>query len=178
MRTSVEALECLLRRVAHARARVAGRRGGRRGRASAAAVRGGRRGQPRVWRLTRTIAIAFGLLALAIAGIGLYALLAQAVLARRYELAVRAALGARPVQLSRLVLREAVLLAAAATAAGLLLAIPAIRLLASLEVHSGRLDRAGLAGVIALLLAVSTIASLLPALRAARSAPAAVLRSE
>jgi putative ABC transport system permease protein len=132
----------------------------------------------RVWRLTRTIAMAFGVLAIVIAGIGLYALLAQAVLARRYELAVRAALGARPAQLSQLVLREACLLAAAATAAGLILATPATRLLASLEVHGGRIDPLGLAGVIVVLFAVGGAASLLPAVRAARSAPAAVLRSE
>jgi hypothetical protein len=132
----------------------------------------------RVWRLTRTIAIAFGALAIVIAGVGLYALLAHAVLARRYELAVHAALGARPVQLSRLVLREALMLAALAIGVGLVAAVPATRLLESLDVRHVGIDAFGLIIVVALLLIVTCIASLLPAVRAANAAPAAVLRQD
>jgi putative ABC transport system permease protein len=132
----------------------------------------------RVWRLTRTIAIAFGVLAIVIAGVGLYALLAHAVLARRYELAVRAALGARPVQLSRLVLREALVLAAVAIGVGLMAAIPATRLLESLDVRHVGINAPGLLAVVILLLAVAIIAALLPAVRAANAAPAAVLRQD
>jgi putative ABC transport system permease protein len=132
----------------------------------------------RVWRLTRTIAIGFGVLAIVIAGVGLYALLAHAVLARRYELAVRAALGARPAQLSRLVLREALALAVLATAVGLIAAIPATRLLASLDVHRVGIDTTGLTAVAVLLLAVAIISALLPAIRAANAAPASLLRQD
>jgi putative ABC transport system permease protein len=132
----------------------------------------------RVWRLTRTIAIGFGALAIVIAGVGLYALLAHAVLARRYELAVRAALGARPAQLSRLVLREALALAALAIGVGLIAAIPATRLLDSLDVRHVGIDAPGLIAVVILLLAVAIVSALLPAVRAAHAAPAAVLRQD
>jgi putative ABC transport system permease protein len=132
----------------------------------------------RVWRLTRTIALAFGALAILIAGVGLYALLAHAVLARRYELAVRAALGARPTQLSRLVLREALALAALASAVGLIAASPATNLLATLDVSHTGIDLPALVGVVALLLGAAIVAALLPALRAAHAAPAALLRRD
>jgi putative ABC transport system permease protein len=132
----------------------------------------------RVWRLTRTIALAFGGLAILIAGIGLYALLAHAVLARRYELAVRATLGARPLQLSGLVLRDALTLAAGASVVGLIAAVPASRLVATLDVGHRGVDVAALAGVIALLASVAILASLWPAVRAAQSRPSAILRQD
>jgi hypothetical protein len=132
----------------------------------------------RVWRLTRTIAIAFGALAILIAGIGLYALLAQAVVARRYELAVRAALGARPVALSRLVLRDTVALAALATSIGVLAAVPVSNMLTPLDVTHTGTDASALAIVIVLLLIAAIVASVRPAIRAAQTAPAAVLRQE
>jgi putative ABC transport system permease protein len=132
----------------------------------------------RVWRLTRTIAIAFGALAMLIAGVGLYALLAHAVLARRYELAVRAALGARPAQLSRLVLREALTLAALASVVGLIAAVPATTLLATLDVSHTGTDLPALITVVVLLLSAALVAALLPAVRAAHAAPAALLRRD
>jgi putative ABC transport system permease protein len=132
----------------------------------------------RVWRLTRTIALAFGGLAMLIAGIGLYALLAQAVVARRYELAVRAALGARPVTLARLVLRDTIALAAIATSVGLVAAVPVTNRLTPLDVSHTGLDAPALAIVVALLLIATIVASLRPAIRAAQTAPAAVLRQE
>jgi predicted permease len=132
----------------------------------------------RVWRLTRTIAIAFGGLAMLIAGIGLYALLAQVVVARRYELAVHAALGARPVALSRLVLRDTFALAAIATSIGVLAAVPVTNLLTPLDVTHTGTDAPALAIVVALFLIAAIAASLRPAIRAAQTAPAAVLRQE
>ena len=119
-----------------------------------------------------------GALAVLIAGIGLYALLAQAVVAGRYELAVRAALGARPVALSRLVLRDTVALAAIATSIGVLAAVPVTNLLTPLDVTHTGTDAPALASVVGVLLMAAIAASLPPAIRAAQTAPAAVLRQE
>ena len=131
-----------------------------------------------MWRLTETVAVTFGVLAILIAGIGLYALLAHAVMTRRYELAVRAALGAQPLQLSRLVLRDVFALAALAAVAGLIAAVPVTNRLTALDVSHTGTDVPALATVVALLILAAIVASLRPAVRAARTAPAAVLRQD
>jgi putative ABC transport system permease protein len=132
------------------------------------------------WR-TRTSAWllgAFSLLALVLAAIGIYGVVSQSVAQRARELGVRVALGATRRDILRLVLGRASAFAAAGVGLGIALAIPAMRLLTSLlyQVEPG--DPAVLAALAATLLAVAVLASYLPARRAMRVSPLAVLRGE
>jgi putative ABC transport system permease protein len=134
--------------------------------------------QVRPWRLGATMFVIFGLLALLIAGIGLYSVIAYAVVQRRLEFGIRAALGARAGELVTLVLRQAVVLALAGLAIGITLALVAGRSLAPLLFDTSPHDPAIFAGVTVTLLAVALLAGLLPAARARRVNPADALRSE
>jgi len=119
----------------------------------------------------------FGLLALLLAGLGVYGVLAFNVAARGPELSLRMALGARPAELLRQVLRASLALAAAGIACGLLLAWIAARALPALlgAVPAGAW---GIWTVAALVCALMTLAgALLPACRAARTNPATLLRA-
>ncbi|MGN6593806.1 MAG: FtsX-like permease family protein, partial [Terriglobales bacterium] len=119
----------------------------------------------------------FGLLALLLAGLGVYGVLAFNVAARAPELSLRMALGARPAELLRQVLRASLALAAAGIACGLLLAWIAARALPALlgAVPAGAW---GIWTVAALVCALMTLAgALLPACRAARTNPATHLRA-
>jgi predicted permease len=129
-------------------------------------------------RLVGMLSSAFALLALAIAAIGLYGLLAYGVSERQPELGLRAALGAEPRALAALVLRDAAALIAIGGVLGLLGAIAATRLVATLLFGVGRLDLAAFLIASALLLLVALIASYLPARRAARVDPTVALRAE
>lgn len=129
-------------------------------------------------RVTLWLIAAFGATAFAIALIGIGGALSYSVSLRTREIAVRLALGARPAELLRLVLRQAWTLVACGVAAGLalaLLASPALdRLL--FRVHARDLNVYTLVAVAVVM--ATTIAALIPAGRAARVDPAAALRSE
>jgi predicted permease len=120
----------------------------------------------------------FGLVALLLASIGLYGVVAQAVLQRTRELAVRMALGASPQGVAALVLRDGMRLAIAGGGVGLAGAIIALRVLRSQFAAVHAFDSvAGIVAVTVLGLAMLA-ACYLPARRAARLAPAHVLRSD
>jgi len=127
----------------------------------------------------RFIALVFGLFgmtALVLSTLGLYTTLAYSVSQRRREFGVRMALGARPADLRRMVLREAVVVTLAGIATGALGALWATRLLDSLLWGLPHMDALSLAAAEALLSAISLIACLRPAHRAARADPLEVLR--
>ena len=134
--------------------------------------------QVRPWRLGATMFVIFGVLALLIAGIGLYSVMAYAVAQRRLEFGIRAALGARAGELVALVLRQAVVLAVTGLAIGITLALVGGRSLAPLLFDTSPRDPAIFAGVTVTLLAVALLAGVLPAARARRVNPADALRSE
>ncbi|MGV8038921.1 MAG: ABC transporter permease [Thermoanaerobaculaceae bacterium] len=121
---------------------------------------------------------AFAALALVLAAVGLYGLLAHVVGLRRRELAVRLAVGARPGQLHRMVLRRALVLTGIGLALGLAGAVATGRLLSGLLYGVGRSDPASLAATAVALLASATLAAYVPARRAASSNPAVILREE
>jgi predicted permease len=120
----------------------------------------------------------FAVLSLALATIGVYAVVSAAVALRRREMGVRMALGAQPGQLSRLVLRQTAAPLVAGLAAGLPLAFGAARLLSRFLYGIASGDVPTFAGAV-LLLAISGLAAAgLPARRAARVDPVEALRND
>jgi predicted lysophospholipase L1 biosynthesis ABC-type transport system permease subunit len=118
------------------------------------------------------------LLALLLAGAGVYGVAAQLVLSRRQEFAIRLALGETPGGLARLVLGQTSRLALLGLSLGLLGSVWVGMVAKHLLLGVGNLDPLSWAGGGLLLLAAALLATLMPALRAARTQPAAALRSE
>ena len=129
-------------------------------------------------RLRALPAAGFASLALAVAMVGLFGALARAVVERRQELAIRAAVGASPGRLVRLVLRSAVAVTGFGLAAGLPAAAPTGRGLAGLLYGVGPYDPATLAAVAAVVVLTALAAAAIPARRAARLDPMVVLRTD
>jgi predicted permease len=117
-------------------------------------------------------------IALFLAAVGIYGLVAETVAARTREIGVRMALGAAPADIVRRVLKRGLTLAAVGLGAGVLAALALSRLLSSLLFGVGAGDPATYAGVSVLLLLVSAAASWIPARRATRVDPVTALRSE
>ena len=134
--------------------------------------------QIRPWRLGASLFTAFGLLAVLLAAIGLWSSVSYAVSRRRHEFAVRLAVGSSRGGLVGLVLTGGLRTALIASAAGLLIAAGATPLIADLLLDISPRDPAVFAVVAAGVLAVATLASLWPALRASRVNPAEALRAE
>jgi len=134
--------------------------------------------QQRSWRLGATMFSAFGLLALAIAAVGIFGVTAYTVGQRTREIGVRMALGAQPRSVVRLVLRQSVRAAVAGAAVGLLGALALGRAVASLLYGVAPADPLVLGAVTAALLAVALLAAWLPARRAARVDPIIALQAE
>jgi predicted permease len=132
----------------------------------------------RSWRLGATMFTIFGVLALFVAGIGLYSVLAFSVAQRTFELGIRSALGATRERLVSLVLRHAFRLVGAGILLGLLTAFLAAPRVASMLYGVPARDPATFAGVVVVLVAVALAAALLPARRATRVDPSIALRSE
>lgn len=125
-----------------------------------------------------TLCSFFGTLALLLAAVGLYGLISYQVLRRTGEIGVRMALGALPAQVLRMILRESLTLVALGVVIGGALSVGATRWIASLLFGVPAHDPVTYGCVALLLLAVATVACLLPARRAAKIAPMVALRSE
>lgn len=132
--------------------------------------------QPR--RLGAAMFSVFGLVALALAAIGLYGVVAYAVQQRTHELGIRMALGARARHVSMLVLRQGAALTLVGLAIGVTGALAAARLVTHLLFGVHATDPVTFAGVCVLLGAVAALASWVPARRATRVDPMVALRSE
>jgi putative ABC transport system permease protein len=130
------------------------------------------------WELGATMFAAFGLLALALAAIGLYSVIAYSVSQRTHEMGVRVALGARVSDVVLLVVREGVSLAALGVTIGIALSLLAARWVAPLLFQESPRDAGVFAVVTLALLAVAVAASAIPALRASRVDPQVALRVE
>jgi len=118
------------------------------------------------------------MLALALSCIGLYGLMAYSVARRTGELGIRMALGARPQDVARPVLREALVLAAIGVAVGMPAALLLTRLARSVFFGIEPHDPATIFGSIITLLAVALLAAWIPARRAAKTDPIEALRYE
>ena len=129
-------------------------------------------------RFTMLLLAAFAAVALALAAIGVYGVLAYLVTQRTQEIGVRLAMGASPADVVRLFVREGAAVSAIGVAAGLALAIAAARVLTSLVFGVSTTDPLTFAGVAAALALVALVASYVPSRRAARVDPAVALRTE
>jgi putative ABC transport system permease protein len=132
------------------------------------------------WR-TRTGAWLLGVfaaLALLLAALGIYSVMSQGVEQRRQEIGVRLALGAARGDIMRLIIGRVVAIAIAGVIAGVLLAIPSMRLLSALLYQVSPGDPAVFALLAAALLVVSVLAGYLPARRASRVDPLTTLRAD
>jgi len=134
--------------------------------------------ETRSWRLGASMFTVFGLLALVLAAIGLYSVIAYNVAQRTHEMGVRVALGAEVRDLVRLVLREGLLLAAVGVVFGGIAALVVSGWVKPLLFDESPRDPVVFVGVAATLLAVATLASLVPARRASRVDPMKALRTE
>jgi len=132
----------------------------------------------RPWKLGATLFTLFGVLALLVAGIGVYSSVSYAVSQRTHEFGVRAALGATARDVIAHVLGSGLRTVLVGIAAGVVLALGAGRLVASLLYGVQPDDVRALLGAAGVLLAISVIAALAPAWRAARVDPVEALRTE
>jgi ABC-type antimicrobial peptide transport system permease subunit len=129
-------------------------------------------------RLLALLSTFFGALALALACLGLYGLMAYAVARRTGEIGIRMALGARRKQIVWLVTREALALVGAGIAAGIPLAVWGSQYTKALLFGVQAADPLTVAGPAVVLIAVAAAAGALPALRASRVDPMKALRYE
>ena len=134
--------------------------------------------QVRPWEVGTTLLAIFSVIAVSLAGVGLYAAFAHAVVLRKREIAIRIALGATPSAVRTLIFRDAALLTFAAATAGCLGAVIAGRSLQSLLYGIVAVDPVVLGGATAIMIAVALCATLLPARAAARCDPNALLQVE
>ena len=129
-------------------------------------------------RIAMIVLSAFGVVAVLLAAIGIYGVIAQGVAERRQEIGVRMALGATGGQILRLFLRHGLIVVAVGIACGVVAAIAAARSLASLVFGVTVTDPATLGAVAALLTVVTLLACYMPARSATRVDPLEALRSE
>jgi ABC-type antimicrobial peptide transport system permease subunit len=120
----------------------------------------------------------FGIIALGLAALGLYGLLAAAVRQRTREIGVRMALGARPRAVTGLFLRRAGLLVGAGGVLGFLLAVAVTRLVRDLLYGVAPTDPVSFLLALAALVVAGLLATVLPARRAARLNPVEALRHD
>ena len=129
-------------------------------------------------RVFASLTAGFGLLALALACVGIYGIMAYTVSQRTNEIGIRLALGAERRQVRGMVLREAARLAAFGVVAGLAIALGLAQLVKSMLYGLKATDPASFTGAGCLLLGVALIAAWLPAMRASRVEPMEALRHE
>lgn len=127
-------------------------------------------------RLTTSMLGGFSSLALLLAGLGLYGVIAYSVTQRSREIAIRVAVGSRRSRVVRLIVGEGLRIAAIGVGIGLVVALLGSQLLKSLLFGISALDPGVFALNGAIVLGVALLASLIPALRAAATDPVSALR--
>ena len=129
-------------------------------------------------RLRTIVLTLFAITALLLTCLGVYGTLNYVVSLRRREAGLRVALGASRLGILRQFVGYALRVVCVATAAGFILSLAFARALSGMLFGTSPLDPATLSSVIALVLAVGSVAAIIPAARAAMAEPAQVLRAE
>jgi putative ABC transport system permease protein len=132
----------------------------------------------RPWQLGATLFTLFGVLALTVAGLGIYSTVSYAVSQRTHEFGVRVALGARAADVLRQVLAEGLRTVAIGVVIGILMALAAGKLVESLLYGIAASDPSTIVIVAVVLLVIAALAALMPAWRAAKADPVAALRAD
>ena len=129
-------------------------------------------------RFYMVLLVAFAVVALSLAAVGIYGVMSYQVNQRSAELGIRMALGARQSEVLGLVVREGMVLALGGAGIGLVGALALSRVMQSLLFGVGATDLVTFAGVAVLLVVVAFTASVIPAWRASRIDPQTALRCE
>jgi ABC-type antimicrobial peptide transport system permease subunit len=129
-------------------------------------------------RLLATLALFFAIVALLLAGVGLYGVLHYSVLQRRREIGIRMAVGAQAASVVRLVSREVFTMVFLGAVAGLALGMVSVRYTEALFFQVKATDLTMLAFPSLAILGVALLAALRPVLHAVRIDPASMLRAE
>jgi putative ABC transport system permease protein len=129
-------------------------------------------------RFQTTLLTIFSLVALLLAGVGIYGLLHYSVAQRTHEIGIRMALGAHPREVVKLVVRDGAKLAVAGLMIGAIAATVVMRFMKSLFFGVASTDLATFVSVLILLMMVALLACYVPARRAARVDPTVALRYE
>ncbi len=129
-------------------------------------------------RMGTTLLVAFSAIALLLAAVGIYGLMSYSVEQRTHEMAVRAAMGASGRDLRALIVRRGLQLGVTGTVLGVIGALALRKVIASQLYEVSALDLRVLLTVPVVLLAVAVMSSYLPAMRAARTDPAELLRAD
>ncbi len=129
-------------------------------------------------RLTVMLLTVFAGVAMLLAAVGIYGVIAYSVTQRTHEIGIRMALGARRGDVMRLVVRNALVLVAVGVAAGAAGALLLTRLMSGLLFDVRPSDPLTFAVVSGILIAVALAASVLPGLRATRVDPVIALRCD
>jgi putative ABC transport system permease protein len=129
-------------------------------------------------RFTLTLMLMFGLVALILAAVGIYGVMAYTVAQRTQEIGIRVALGARPMSVLGMVLRDGMTLVGVGLAIGVAAALALGRLVSSLLYGVTATDAVTYLVIAATLALVALVAIVIPARRATRVDPMQALRSE
>jgi predicted permease len=129
-------------------------------------------------RAARALLTSFAVLALILSLVGLYGVLASAVSHRTREIAIRISLGAQRTQIRSLILTRAIAIGAAGALGGVIVTVPAVRVLRGMLYGVTSYDPITIVAVVAILLAVTLLASYLPVRKATRVDPIVALRND
>jgi predicted permease len=128
-------------------------------------------------RFLMRVLVVFGLLATALALLGVYGVIAYSVSQRTREIGIRMAIGARQADISRMIMRRGLALTGAGVVAGIVASLGLTRLLTSQLFGVRPSDPLTIAAVLVSMTAIAAIAAYVPARRAARVDPIAALRT-